>query len=80
MPALLLLRPLTEEETEELRRLAQSQKVEARLRERARICWRSHEGQRVREIMAALGYRTFNQQPCYSEAQRELKREDDGRV
>src|SRR6188768_107885 len=54
MPALLLLRPLTEEETEELRRLAQSQKVEARLRERARICWRSHEGQRVRQIMMDL--------------------------
>ena len=54
MPALLLLRPLTDEETAELRRLAQSQKVEARLRERARICWRSHEGQSAREIMAAL--------------------------
>lgn len=54
MPALLLLRPLTVEESAELRRLAQSQTVEARLRERARICWRSHEGQRVREIMAAL--------------------------
>lgn len=54
MPARLLLRSLTAEERAELRRLAQSQKVEARLRERARICWRSHEGQRVREIMAAL--------------------------
>jgi transposase len=54
MPALLLLRPLTDEETTELRRLAQRQTVEARLRERARICWRSHEGQSVREIMAAL--------------------------
>lgn len=37
MPARLLLRPLTAEETAELRRLARSQKVEARLRERARI-------------------------------------------
>lgn len=54
MPALLLLRPLSDDETTELRRLAHSQKVEARLRERARICWRSHEGHRVREIMAAL--------------------------
>lgn len=54
MPDLLLLRPLTDEEIVELRRLAQSQTVEARLRERARICWRSHEGQRVREIMTAL--------------------------
>ncbi len=54
VPDLVLLRPLTAEETAELCRLAQSQKVEARLRERARICWRSHEGHRVREIMAAL--------------------------
>jgi transposase len=54
MPALLLLRPLTAEESAELRRLAQSQKVEARLRERARICWRSHDGQCVREIVSAL--------------------------
>jgi transposase len=54
MPARLLLRPLTDEETRELRRLAQSQKVEARLRERARICWHSHEGHRVREITVAL--------------------------
>lgn len=54
MPDLLLLRSLTDEETTELRRLAQSQKVEARLRERARICWRSHQGQRVREITSAL--------------------------
>ena len=54
MPALLLLRPLTDEEATALRRLADGQKVEARLRERARICWRAHEGQRVREIRAAL--------------------------
>jgi transposase len=54
MPARLLLRSLTDDETAELRRLAQSQKVEARLRERARICWHSYEGESVREIMAAL--------------------------
>jgi transposase len=54
MPARLLLRPLTDAETRELQRLAQSQTVEARLRERARICWRAHDGQTVREIMAAL--------------------------
>lgn len=54
MPALLLLRPLADEEATALRRLADGQKVEARLRERARICWRSHEGQCVREIKAAL--------------------------
>lgn len=51
---LLLLRPLTEEETRELRRLAHGQKVEARLRERARICWCSHEGRCVREIVSQL--------------------------
>ena len=54
MPDLLLLRPLTDEETRDLRRLVHGQKVEARLRERARICWRSHEGQRVRQIMTDL--------------------------
>jgi len=52
VPELLLLRPLTEEETRELRTLAQSQKVEARLRDRARICWLSHDGNCVREIVA----------------------------
>jgi transposase len=54
MPTLLLLRPLSDDERGELRRLAHGQKVEARLRERARICWRSHEGESVREIMAVL--------------------------
>lgn len=54
MPDLLLLRSLTGDETDDLRRLAHGQKVEARLRERARICWRSHEGQCVREIVADL--------------------------
>lgn len=54
MPDLLLLRPLTDDETHALRRLAHGQKVEARLRERARICWRSHDGQCVREIVTAL--------------------------
>lgn len=55
MPELLLLRPLTEEETAGLRALAHGQKVEARLRDRARICWLSHEGNRVREIVALIG-------------------------
>lgn len=54
MPDLLLLRPLTDEETDELRRLAHGQKVEARLRERARICWHSHEGRCVRDIVTDL--------------------------
>jgi transposase len=51
----LLLRPLTEEEVRALRTLAHGQKVEARLRDRARICWLSHEGHRVREIVALVG-------------------------
>ncbi len=55
MPNLLLLRPLTEEEATDLRSLAHGQKVEARLRDRARICWLSHEGKRVREIVALIG-------------------------
>jgi len=50
----LLLRPLTDEETTDLRVLAHGQKVEARLRDRARICWLSHEGKRVREIVALI--------------------------
>jgi transposase len=54
VPALLQLRVLTDDERDELRRLAHGQQVEARLRERARICWCSHEGQCVREIMTDL--------------------------
>lgn len=54
MPALLQLRVLTDDERDELRRLAYGQNVEARLRERARICWRSHEGRCVREIVTDL--------------------------
>ena len=54
MPDLFLLRALTEEETHELRRLAHGQKVEARLRERARICWYSHQGQAVSAIVTTL--------------------------
>lgn len=55
MPELLLLRPLTAEETRDLRVLAHSQKGEARLRDRARICWFSHEGHGVREIIVRTG-------------------------
>jgi transposase len=53
--ALLLLRPLTDEEASDLRALAHGQKVEARLRDRARICWCSHQGKRIREIVALVG-------------------------
>ena len=55
MPTLLLLRPLTDEEVRDLRTLAHGQKVEARLRDRAPICWLSHQGTRVREIVTLVG-------------------------
>ena len=55
MPERLLLRPLTDDEVRDLRTLAQGQKVEARLRDRACICWLSHTGQGVREILATVG-------------------------
>jgi transposase len=50
-----MLRPVTDEEGRDRRTLAHGQKVEARLRDRARICWLSHDGKRVREIVALVG-------------------------
>ena len=55
MPDLVLLRPLTEEEMTDLRALAHGQKVEARRRDRARICWLAHDGKRVRESVTLEG-------------------------
>ena len=55
MAALLVLRPLAEQEEGALRTVAHGQKVEARLRDRARICWLSHTGHRVQEIVALVG-------------------------
>jgi len=52
---MLMLRPLTEAETHALRVLAHGQKAEARLRDRARICWLSHTGRRISEILAIVG-------------------------
>ncbi len=49
---MLVFHPLTEEETPALRRVAQGLKVAARLRDRTRTCWLSHEGKRVHEIVA----------------------------
>ncbi len=49
------LRPLTEEEAGDLRSLAHGRKVEARLRDRARICWLAHQGQPVTAISVAVG-------------------------
>ena len=55
MPEPLALRPLSAAEEAALRALAQSRTAEARLRDRARICWQAHEGQRVAAIQAESG-------------------------
>jgi transposase len=51
----LALRAITAEEAQALRDLAHSRTAEARMRDRARICWLSHQGQRVVAIQSALG-------------------------
>jgi len=51
----LMLRPVTEEEARALRVLARSQTTEARVRDRARVCWLSHGGRRVSQIVAEVG-------------------------
>jgi transposase len=50
-----MLRPLTEEEARDLERLARSATAEARLRDRARVCWLSHRGRRVSQIVPEVG-------------------------
>jgi len=55
MAALLQLRPLSAAEQYDLRQLARRQRGEARLRDRARICWLAHTGKTVRAISAELG-------------------------
>lgn len=50
----LAVRAMSAEEERALRELAQSRTTEARLRDRARICWLSHQGQRVAAIKAEL--------------------------
>jgi transposase len=52
---ILTLRAMTAEETRTLRELARSRTTEARLRDRARMCWLASEGQRVSAIKAELG-------------------------
>jgi transposase len=49
------VRALTEEEGAALHALAHSRTAEARLRDRARICWLAHEGKPVAAIQAACG-------------------------
>ncbi len=55
MPAPLELRSLRDDEAKDLRTLAQGQTVEARFRDRVRICWLAHQGHRVTEISATVG-------------------------
>ena len=50
----LTVRTMTAEEEQALRELAHSRTTQARLRDRARICWLSHQGQRVAAIQAEL--------------------------
>jgi transposase len=51
----LQVRMLTTEEEQGLREVAHSRTAEARLRDRARICWLSHQGQAVGAITRAVG-------------------------
>ena len=51
----LMLRPLTPEEEGALRALARGRTTEARLRDRARLCWLAHEGRRVPALAAEVG-------------------------
>jgi transposase len=59
-----MLRPVTAEEARELERLARSQTTEARLRDRARVCWLSHRGQRVSQIMREVGWSDWTVRKC----------------
>lgn len=51
----LTLREMTGEEVQQVQRLAHSRTVEARLRDRARICWLAHQGHRLAAIKGELG-------------------------
>jgi transposase len=51
----LIVRVMTDEEERQLQQLAHSRTAQARLRDRARICWLAHQGQRVAVIQATLG-------------------------
>jgi transposase len=52
---ILTLRAMSDEEALTLRELARSRTTEARLRDRARMCWLASEGRRVSAIKAELG-------------------------
>ena len=51
----LMLRAMMAEEAQRLQRLAHGRTTQARLRDRARICWLSSQGQSVAAIKTALG-------------------------
>ncbi len=55
MPKVLMLRPLTDDETRTIERLAHSRTEPARTVERAQMVWRAHRGVRVPAIARALG-------------------------
>ena len=55
MSDVLTLRAMTAEEEHAPRELARGRTAEARLRDRARMCWLASEGQRVSAIKAELG-------------------------
>jgi len=55
VPKFLTLRPLTEEETQVITRLAPARTAPARTVERAQIVWRAHQGAHVPAIARALG-------------------------
>ena len=55
MVEIVTLRAMTDEEARTLRALAHSRTTEARLRDRARMCWLAGQGQRVSAIKAELG-------------------------
>ena len=50
----LKVRAMSEEEAHALREVAHSRTAEARVRDRARICWLSHQGRRVAAIREEL--------------------------
>jgi transposase len=52
---ILTLRAMTQDEARTLRAWAHSRTTEARLRDRARMCWLASEGQRVSAIKTELG-------------------------
>lgn len=57
MPRLLTLRPLTDDATRTIARLAHSRTGPARAVARAQMVWRAHRGERVPAIARALGVR-----------------------